>query len=164
MILPSGGCSDGWWKSNSQKGGFQIGTLFDPPLSWGSDPSAHSVGRSEVSCDRNRELKKCNDAQRPCFGRVAREARREGSFLTTPQSTALTAPLRYGGRSRDDASVVYRVPCSPDKGSSILYRKGALTHHLAAVLPLRFHFASLRSCTEVLREGENAANLRQKRS
>jgi len=75
---------------------------------------------------------------------VAREARREGSFLTTPQSRqASTAPLRYGGRSRDDASVVYRVPCSPGKGSSIFLRKGALIHHLAAVIPLRFHFASL---------------------
>ena len=109
----------GGQKRPFQKGSFQADTPFDPPLSWGSDPSAHSVGRSEVSCDRNRKLKKCNDAQRPCFGMVAREARREGSLpATTPQSSALTAPLRYGGRSRDDASVVYRVPCSPDKGSS----------------------------------------------
>ncbi len=38
------------------------------PVQGGSDPSARSAGRSEVSCDRNRELKKRSDAQRPCFG------------------------------------------------------------------------------------------------
>ncbi len=34
----------------------------------GSDPSAAGGRRSEVSCDRNKELKKRSDAQRLCFG------------------------------------------------------------------------------------------------
>ena len=85
-------------------------TCVDPPLSCGSDLSAHSVGRSEVSCDRNRELKKCNDAQRPCFGMVAREARREGSrddhrssvplrMIVSRDDHRSSVPLFFSGRA-----------------------------------------------------------------